>query len=218
MSALTTEWQKTGPEANSIKYTVSVKNFRHQMNTFPAGRPIWSKDFKVGRSIFCLAIYPSGQEKNSSHVSVYLHNKSDWDVFADVCFEVGDITRELEKQRFAKKDCDDDDEIDSAWGVPAMVRKKRCHNGDLLIDGCFQLEVFIEVDDEEVLPSHNVEDEAVSKMKSLVNKFEAMGKMIEKKFTAMDRMIENKFTAMDQRLATIEAGNYGMFFLYQSDF
>ena len=52
------------------------------------------------------------------------------------------------------------------------------------------------VEDEEVLPSHNVEVEAVSKM-FIVNKFEAM-----------EKMIENKFTSIDQRLATIEAGNY----------
>ena len=167
------------------------------MNTFKAGRSIWSKDFKVGRSIFCLSINPSGQEKTSSDVGVYLHNKSDWDVFADVRFEVGDCKRWLEKHRFGMENSDTDD-----WGFSDMVPKDRCHNGDLLDDGLFQLEVFIEVDDEQVLPDHNVEDEAVSKMKSLVNKFEAM-----------EKMIENKFTSVDQRLATIEAGKYDFCYL-----
>ena len=102
MSAMTTEWQKTGPGANSVKYTVVMENFRHKMKTFKPGRSIWSKDFKVGRSIFCLGIFPSGEKKNSSGVGVYLHNKSDWDVFADVRFQVGGCMKSLQKQRFGK--------------------------------------------------------------------------------------------------------------------
>ena len=201
MSTLTTEWQlKTGE--NSIKYTVVVENFRQKIATFKAGRSIWSKDFKVGRSVFCLSIYPSGEKRNSTYVSVYLYNKSDWDVFADLKFEVGDCKYELSNKRFGTAN---GDEHHDNWGFAKLVPHHRCNNGDLLVDGgCFQLEVFIDVDDEQVLPDHNVEDEAISKMKSLDQK-------LDQKFEAMKKMIENKFTAMDQRLATIEAGKFNMF-------
>ena len=73
--------------------------------------------------------------------------------------------------------------------------------------GNLMFEVFIDVKDEEVLPHHTVEDEAIMKMRTLIDKFEAMEKMIENKFTA----VENKFTSIDQRLATIEAGNMILF-------
>ena len=186
MSTLTTEWQlKTG--VNSIKYTVVVENFRQKIATFKAGRSIWSKDFKVGRSVFYLSINPSGDKRDSTDVGVYLHNRSNWDVFADVKFEVGDCKRELSSQRFS---------ANSAWGFSEMAPHDRCNNEDLLSDGRFQLEVFIDVVDEEVLPNHDIEDEAVSKMKSHVNE----------RFEAMKKMMENKFTKIDQRLAKIEAG------------
>jgi len=186
MSALTREFHlKTGE--NSIKYTVVVSNFRQKIVLFKAGKYIRSKNFQVGRSTFCLCIKPSGDEGGSTDVAVYLQNMSDWDVIADVKFEVGNCKKKLSKKLFNKND--------DPWGFRDLVPHARCHNGDLLVDGNFHLEVFIDLDGENVLPHHDVE-EAISKMKSHV----------DQKFGAMKKMIENKFTKMDQRLATIEAG------------
>ena len=192
MTALTREWKlKTGE--NSVKYTVVVPNFRKKINSFKAGRSIWSKDFKVGRTVFCLAIDPSGEKSNSTDVGVYLYNKSDWDVIADVKFEVDDCKDELVKRRF--------DANGDGLGFPDLVPHRRCTNLDLLSDGQFHLEVYIELEDEEVLPHYDdVEDEVVSKMKSHVDKkFESM----ESKFAAM----EVKFGKVEERIAAIEAGN-----------
>ena len=134
-------------------------------------------------------ITPTSEKTNSPNVGVYLHNQSDWDVIADVKFEVDDCKREVVKQRFGRKDSPT-----HAWGFPDMVPHHRCTNGDLLSDGNFQLEVSIELDDEEVLPHHNVEDE-VSKSH------------VDEKFEEMKKIIENKFIGMEQRMASIEIGN-----------
>ena len=59
MSLLTSEWMlKTGE--NIIKYTVEISDFHRKIKIFKAGRKIWSKDFKVGRTVFVIDIYPSG--------------------------------------------------------------------------------------------------------------------------------------------------------------
>ena len=179
---MTTEWKlKTGE--NSVKYTVNVAKFRKKINSFKAGRSIWSKDFKVGRTVFCLDIKPSGKESNSPHVAVYLHNKSDWDVYVDVRFVVGDCKREAVKQRFGREDSPT-----QAFGFPDMVPHDRCNNGDLLNNGILSLEVNIENVYEEVLPHHDIEDE----MKSHV----------DEKFDELVMYLEHK-----QRMASIEIEN-----------
>ena len=187
---MTTEWMLKTSE-NSIKYTVVVANFRKKINSFKYGRSIWSKDFKVGRTVFYLGIKPSGEESSSSHVGVYLYNKSDWDVIADVKFEVADCKRELEKERFGRREAENE-----AWGFE-MVPHHRCTNGDILSEGSFQLEVYIEVDDEQVLPHHDLEDEVISKIRSHV----------DKKFEEIENKIEKTFSRMEQRMASFENGN-----------
>ena len=194
MSGITKEWNlKTGE--NSIKYTVVVPNFRKKINTFKAGRSIRSKDFKVGRSVFYLAINPNGKEKNSS--GVYLHNKSDWDVIADVKFEVKDRKRVLKEERFVGDG--------SGTGFSDMAPHHRCTNRDLLIDGQFQLVTYIELKDEEVLPNHDVEDEVISKIMSHVDKkFES----VDRKFESVDKKLESmesKFSEVEAKLKVISS-------------
>ena len=198
MSGITKEWNlKTGE--NSVKYTVVVPNFRKKINTFKAGRSIWSKDFKVGRSVFYLAIVPNGTEKNSSDVEVYLYNKSDWDVIADVKFEVDDRKREYIEKRF------EGGSGGSGKGFADMAPHHRCTNRDLLIDGQFQLVTYIELKDEEVLPNHDVEDEGISKIMSHVDKkFES----VDRKFESVDKKLESmesKFSEMEAKLKVISS-------------
>ena len=178
MSALTKEWRlKTGE--NSIKYTVVVPNFMEKIKTFKVSEIIWSKDFKVGRSVFCLDIEPSGTELNSRYVAVYLHNKSGWEVIVNAEFKVNNFKKELKKNR--KFGVGDD------WGFAEMIPHNRCSNRDLLSDGSLHLEVFIELVNEEVLSYQSVDDEA-----SLVNRFQS---------------IESKFSTMEERMAALEAGS-----------
>ena len=178
MSALTTEWQlKTGE--NSIKYTVVVEDFRQKINSFEAGRSIFSKKFKVSRSVFQLGIIPSGKTRNSRDVAVSLFNVSDWDVLAEVTFEAGDCKEVIGEERFRRG---------AGWGFAEFVPHERCYDGDLLKDGAFKLDVFVELCAEQVLPHHEVEDEVISKMKSM----------------------EEKLSKIDQRLATLEAGKYNL--------
>ena len=75
---------------------------------------------------------------------------------------------------------------------PEIIPHHRCNNGDLLSDGSLHLEAYIELVNEEVLPHHDVEDEVISKMKSLVDRFQSM---------------ESKFSTMEERMAALEAGN-----------
>ena len=187
---MTTEWKlKTGE--NSVRYTVSVPNFRKKINSFKNGRLIWSKHFKVGRTFFALSIEPS----NPSHVGVYLHNMSDWDVFADMKFEVNGFIADLGKERFGRKGSNTDH-----WGREDIVPHHRCSNQDLLSNGSFELEAYIELDDEEVLPQQDGEEEVISKTKSHVDKkFEEMEKKIrthfDKKFEEMEKKIEDLKTS-----------------------
>ena len=196
MSGITKEWNlKTGE--NSVKYTVVVPNFRKKIDTFKAGRSIWSKDFKVGRSVFYLTIDPNGKNGNSSDVAVYLYNKSDWDVIADVKFEVKDRKRELKEERFVGDG--------SGTGFSDMAPHHKCTNGDLLIDGQFQLVTYIELKDEEVLLNHDVEDEVISKMMSHVDKkFES----VDRKFESVDKKLESmesKFSEVEAKLKVISS-------------
>ena len=185
MSALTTEWQlKTGE--NSIKYTVVVEDFRQKINSFEAGRSIFSKKFKVSRSVFQLGIIPSGRTRNSRDVGVSLYNVSDWDVLAEVTFEAGDCKEVIGEERFRRG---------AGWGFAEFVPHERCYDGDLLKDGAFKLDVFVKIGAEQVLPHHEVEDEVISKMKSIDQKIGGM---------------EEKFNKIDQRLATLEAGKYNL--------
>ena len=192
MSALTTEWKlKTGE--NSVRYTVVVPNFRKKINTFK-GRSIWSKDFNVGRSVFYLSINPSGTETNSTDVGVYLANQSDWDVIVKVKFEVNGYKMWEFVKRLEGKTEDDVD----TWGSDKLVPHHRCTNGDLLFEGEFELKAYVEVQDEEILPHHDGEDEEIfSKMKSHVDeKFES----VDKKFESMER----KFSTMEAKLEVID--------------
>ena len=185
MSALTTEWQlKTGE--NSIKYTVVVEDFRQKINSFEAGRSIFSKKFKVSRSVFELGIIPSGETRNSRDVAVFLNNVSDWDVLAEVTFEAGDCKEVIGEKMFRRG---------AGWGFAEFVPHERCYDGNLLKDGAFKLDVFVKIGAEQVLPHHEVEDEVISKMKSIDQKIGGM---------------EEKFNKIDQRLATLEAGKYNL--------
>ena len=197
-AALTREWElRTGE--NSIKYTVAVDDFGEKIASFQAGEGIRSKDFQVGGSVFRLHIYPSG---NSTAVAVYLANLSDREVIADVKFQVGDLKRELQKQRRFGTRTDGY----NSRGFSNMVPHLRCTDGDLLRDGVFEIDVFIDLD---------VEDLGNSKMKSHVDKkfeaaekkFEAVGKKVEaveKKLQAMEKKMDNKMTAMEKKVEAVE--------------
>ena len=43
------------------------------------------------------------KENNSTGVGVYLHNKSDWEVIADVNFEINDCKRKIKEEKFVGK-------------------------------------------------------------------------------------------------------------------
>ena len=163
------------------------------MNSFKAGKAINSKDFKVGRTVFNISIFPAGEKANSSKVAIYINNLSEWSVFVKGRLDVGDRWKEFDDELILFND---------GYGYADFVPQRRCHNGDLLDDGSFQLEAFIKVNDEEVLPHDVIEDEVVSKMKSHVDeKFGAMEK-------AMEKMMEKKLVKIEQRLIAIEMGKY----------
>ena len=82
MSDLTDEWQLKTSE-NSIKYTIDIDKFDKKIKSFRNGREIHSKNFKLGRSTFCIKIYPAGQSaENKGFVSVYIYNKNEWRIKA----------------------------------------------------------------------------------------------------------------------------------------
>jgi len=185
MSALTTEWVlKTGE--NSIEYVVEVSDFEKKMKTFRAGRAIWSKEFKVGRTVFDILIYPHGQnQENSDTVGVFVHNNSDWDVIAEVTFKVQNWKIDR-MERF----------IGNGVGWGGYI-EQRCVKYLLEDDGNFQLEVCIKLDCEEVLPQHDHEDDATY---PLVQKMDEMEKRIDLRQKEMEERIDLRQKEMEERI------------------
>ena len=111
---------------------------------------------------------------------MFLFNRSDWDVFADVTMKVGNYIRDYKSERFSG--------VGDGHGY--RIPHSRLKKGDLLFDdGSFQLEVFVKLKDEEVLPQHNLEDVTLSKVILLAQKMELMEKTLEEKFSRLDEKI-----------------------------
>ena len=72
MSGLTVEDQVKSE--NGIKYTIHIRDFDQRTKSFRSGRYIYSKDFWIGDSAFCVHIFPNGETtEDEGHVGVYLN-------------------------------------------------------------------------------------------------------------------------------------------------
>ena len=86
MSSLTHERQLK--RENGMKYWIDIRDFDKKMN-WRCGKEIYSRQFKIGESVFRINIYPNGNSsENKGHVSVYLQNESSWKVKCSVTFTV----------------------------------------------------------------------------------------------------------------------------------
>ena len=154
MSGLTDEWQlKTGK--NCIKYIIDIDKFDKKIKTFRPGREIHSKNFKIGRSTFCIQIYPAGNTAEyQGSVSIFLQNQSEWRVKAKATFSIPErnLSNSLPETLFKPY---------RAWGSGRFVTHYRCTTDDLLsnVSGMITIQVDVELLEEEILPGRDLSQE-----------------------------------------------------------
>ena len=166
MSSLTDEWQLKISEIN-IKYKIDIEGFVEKITTFNIGREIYSKNFKIGRSTFCILIYPGGNSyENRDYVSIFLQNKSDWRVKAKATFSIprSGLSYTMPEDMFIMfMPCSDTSK--SNWGYGRFAHHSRCTTDDLLCsDGGYgsakiTIQVEVELLEEEVLPERDLSQE-----------------------------------------------------------
>lgn len=150
MWSLTNEWQQDASQ-NFTKYLLYIDNFDKKIKTFPAGREISSKCFKVGRSSFQVVIFPGGEHSHdSSHASLSLKNRSSWRV--KVRSKVSILNTSLVKEITEESIPGTED----VWSIPQFLPHNRCSRNDLLNNGVLAVEVSVEVLEEEALKTGEV--------------------------------------------------------------
>ena len=141
MSSLTHERQLK--RENGMKYWIDIRDFDKKMN-WRCGKEIYSRQFKIGESVFRIKIYPNGNSsENKGHVSVYLQNESSWKVKCSVTFTV---------KRHAKTTAGYI-EKDRGWGLCKFISHEEMDEVEeplLNEDGGFTLEVDVDLLEEEV--------------------------------------------------------------------
>ena len=150
MSSLTDEWHLK--RENGIKYWVDIRDFNNKMN-WRCGKEIYSRKFKISRSVFSVFINPNGNSsKEKGPVSVYLRNDSSWSVrLSDVSFKVRD---------HVQTSCGRYYHIGEKCGLPLFVSHKEIEYKSLIDEyGRFRLEVNVELLEEEVLRTRPVDNE-----------------------------------------------------------
>ena len=149
MSSLTHERQRK--RENGIKYWIDIRDFSKKTN-WPCGKEIYSRRFKVSDSVFRIDIYPNGNSsEETGHVSVYLHNKSSWEVKCSVTFAV---KRHSHRETFAG-----DIENGQGKGLPKFVSHEDVRRNLLNGDGGLTLEVDVKLLEEEVTAARYVDSQ-----------------------------------------------------------
>ena len=166
MSGLTTEFTvKTGE--NRRKYWVYIDKFDKKVKFFSEGRKIYSKIFKISRSSFQINIQPNSSN-SKNFVALWIQNKSNWQVkaVASVGVRDRDFTQKLEPKFFLPCDrSSNTDEKSSTWGTGEFIPHARCNKNDLLMeDGRIAFEVEIELLEEEVPQSVDLEEDLETQM------------------------------------------------------
>jgi len=167
---------KTGD--NSVKFTMDIFNMDKKMKNFQHGRKINSKSFVIGRSTFCIEVFPGHQSiKKNKFVGIYIRNKSTWRVKVNGIISVPqtDITRKTDAYYFepAKKE-------KSHWGFSDLIPHHRCRKDELLSKvGTLTVQVDLELLGEEVLPSTVQMQENVDRFEKLENIVIGIGEDIQ---------------------------------------
>ena len=150
MSGLTHEWHLK--RENGIKYWIDINGFSKKKR-WPAGKAIYSREFKISESIFRVMIYPNGNTSDDkAYVSVFLENRSDWRVRCFASLIVKHHMLDL-----------DDDYYQAAgshkcsWGLVKFVSHVEIEDKSLLDNERFTLEVDVTLLEEEVISTRPVE-------------------------------------------------------------
>ena len=196
MSGLTDEWLLKMSE-NSIKYVIDIDNFDKKIKTFRPGREIHSKNFKIGRSTFCIDIYPAGKTSdNKGSVSIFLMNRSDWRVKAKATISIRGrgLSESISEEYFQPS---------KGWGFGSIAPHSRCNTDDLLSydSGMITFKVGVELLEEEVLPGRDLSKEnTMERIEKLETTIQNMEKKNERQTNELKKMIHDLTLTLSNNL------------------
>jgi len=196
MSGLTDEWLLKISE-NCIKYVIDIDNFNKKIKTFRPGREIHSKHFKIGRSIFCIDIYPAGKTSdNKGSVSIFLVNRSFWRVKAKAKISIPGrgFTESISEEYFQPS---------KGWGFGSFVTHSRCTTDDLLSNdsGMITFQVDVELLEEEVLPGRDLSKEnTMERIEKLETTIQNMETKNERQTNELKKMIQDLTLTLSNNL------------------
>ena len=223
MSGPTVEYQVKSQ--NGIKYTIHIRDFDQRTKSFRSGRYIYSKEFWIGESSFCVHIYPNGDSaENKGHIGVFLQNNSEWRVKVECTFMVvSDGCSCMTPSSFSS---DKIIEPESRLGFSSFLSpfyRSDWFKGEFLDkDGVFSLEVNVKLlkstpayvkDIKEKQQEHAEKlEEQTQKLEIQTKKLEEQGKQIKtlyrlkEDFTAQKAEVQ-KLTAAMQAMASSMLNN-----------
>eukprot|EP00092_Neocalanus_flemingeri_P002181 GFUD01002321.1.p1 GENE.GFUD01002321.1~~GFUD01002321.1.p1 ORF type:complete len:259 (-),score=63.64 GFUD01002321.1:341-1117(-) len=183
-----TEERKLKVTENKLKYFIQIFSFDHKMKSWRTGRSVHSVPFLVGGTEFEFEIYPNGCDKeNRGHVSVYLVNKSDWDVNVEMEVKVG------------KKEVSDTCDISSRWckGWDKFYGHDDLGKDDdaMDADGSLAVSATISLMWGEVTEGRNNSEKA--EVEGLRSEVEDLKIKIESRLDRLDKSLTAKFKALE---------------------
>jgi len=210
MSSLTEEWILRTSE-NKVRYFIDIRNFDQKIKQFKRGRYIVSKQFKIGSTEVQIQLQPVKEEfeddedsSDSRHVSIFIHNMSDWRVKVKANFTVrSDNSHREYSDYFSPTYIQPMD----GFGHRRFIPHDRCRRNDLLRgDGVLELMIDVELLEEEVLPSKDLiknetekNIEKVNKeMKEVKKKVESLEALISTEMKEMKTMLSNQSMSKNQ--------------------
>jgi len=172
---------------NSIKYIMDFWSMDVKVKSFPPEVKLQSKPFKIGRSIFCIEIYPDGSTTWTKDVGVFLRNKSGWRVKAEVVasLPLKNISQTIDEYCF-----DPEPSEYSVLGFRGLIPQNRCGISDLLsVIGTLRVQVEVKILEEVLERKDLSQSTAVKKIKKLEHTIQNLGVVIQNMETENSRQI-----------------------------
>eukprot|EP00092_Neocalanus_flemingeri_P025016 GFUD01027128.1.p1 GENE.GFUD01027128.1~~GFUD01027128.1.p1 ORF type:complete len:277 (-),score=73.75 GFUD01027128.1:72-902(-) len=191
MPGITKEWKLKVTESK-LKYSIRIDSFDRQMKSWSNGRSVTSLPFLVGGTEFEIEIYPNGcDDENRGQVSVYLRNKSDWDVKVETKFEVGK----------RKASCTHEIPSLNGWGWPQFYAHAALwkDEGAMDADGMLAVSATISLLWEEVTEARNNSEISLKECKAEVEGLRSEVGDLKKKIEAQEANLVSKLSrSIDQ--------------------
>jgi len=162
----------------SIKYIMDFWSMDVKVKSFQPELKLQSKSFKIGRSIFCIEIYPGGSATWTKDVGVFLRNKSRWRVKAEV---VASLPLKNISQTIDEYSYDPEPSVYSVLGFRGLISQNRCGIRDLLsVIGTLRVQVEVKILEEVVLERNDLSQSTTFKrVKKLEQTIQNLGVVIQ---------------------------------------